>query len=1097
VVSVQGQVEIQRAGQSGWKPVQLEEILCPGDSVRVIERSRVAIALANETLLRLDQHSAVAFPIPEKAATSWLDVLKGAIYLISRVPRPSQVNTPFVTAALRGTEFLIRVDRDETLISVYEGEVIARNRAGSLSLTSGQTGVAKADAAPVRRVVVKPRDAVQWALYYPPVIDARARLYQTGPVAPTLQAALARYRQNDLAGAFATLDTIPAKLRDERYYTLQAQLLLLVGRVEQARSAIKEALNHKPGNATALALQAIVFVVQNDKARALRLAEQAVEREPQSAVTQIALSYVQQANFDIDKALASVQEAVRLNPENALAWARLAELQLSRGDLKHALKAAQEAVARDPNLARTQAVLGFAYLTRIEVAQARAAFNEAIRLDQADPLSRLGLGLAKIRQGDLSEGRQEIEIAAGLDPTNSLIRSYLGKAYFEEKRDKLSADQLTMAKELDPKDPTPWFYDAIRKQTENRPVEALRDLEKSIELNDNRAVYRSRLLLDQDRAARETSLAKIYDDLGFDQVAQVEATKSLSLDPANYSAHRFLSDSYANRPRHEIARVSELLQAQLLQPININPVQPSLNEARLNIATGIGPTRATFNEFTPLFERNRAQLTASGIFGNNKTYGDEAVLAGVFNQFSYSLGQFYYETDGFRKGSNVKHDIYNAFAQAAVTDKVNVQLEYRHRETEQGDIRLRLDPEFAPPGERRTLEHDIGRVGLHFAPFPQGDVVVSFIHSDRREALHQTSDCIPPTPGVTCKTDVNDDRRGYEAETQYLLRGDRFNLTLGGGAYRVDAEKLTTSAALLEQDLCNLYRDFAPNCTVPGDSGRDLFDDNGNSVYAYTNVRFLNLVSTFGFSYESYHRTGSQFDLHKVNPKLGLQWDITDWIRLRAAYLQTLKRPLVVDQTIEPTQVVGFNQFFDDYNGTQVDLYGVGIDTILADNLYGGFEYTRRDLAVPVLSSGAVDEWDEDSYHAYLYWTPHRQWSFSAEYRLERDRVPLFQLDTNIAPVAIRYFSPLGFFGQMGTTFVWQDKDIKNGQSLNDDFAVVDVAVGYRLPRRWGILSLEVGNLFDEKFRFEDTSFKTSDQLNVIRPFLPDRTILTRMVLNF
>jgi tetratricopeptide (TPR) repeat protein len=147
-------------------------------------------------------------------------------------------------------------------------------------------------------------------------------------------------------------------------------------------------------------------------------------------------------------------------------------------------------------------VLGFAALTRIDIDEAKAAFERAIALDSANPLPRLGLGLAKIRQSDLEERRHEIEIAAGLDPNNSLIRSYLGKAYFEERRDPQAGEQYTIAKELDPNDPTPWFYDAIRLQLDNRPVQALRELEKSIELNDNRAVYRSRLLLDEDHLGR-------------------------------------------------------------------------------------------------------------------------------------------------------------------------------------------------------------------------------------------------------------------------------------------------------------------------------------------------------------------------------------------------------------------------------------------------------------------------------------------------------------------------------------------------------------------------------------------------------------------
>jgi hypothetical protein len=62
------------------------------------------------------------------------------------------------------------------------------------------------------------------------------------------------------------------------------------------------------------------------------------------------------------------------------------------------------------------------------------------------------------------------------------------------------------AKVLDPHDPTPWFYEAILKQTTNRPVGALHDLQRAIALNDNRAVYRSSLLLDEDFAARSKFL---------------------------------------------------------------------------------------------------------------------------------------------------------------------------------------------------------------------------------------------------------------------------------------------------------------------------------------------------------------------------------------------------------------------------------------------------------------------------------------------------------------------------------------------------------------------------------------------------------------
>ena len=45
---------------------------------------------------------------------------------------------------------------------------------------------------------------------------------------------------------------------------------------------------------------------------------------------------------------------------------------------------------------------------------------------------------------------------------------------------------------IDPNDPTPWLYSAIELQQQNRPNEAIADLERSIDLNDNRRGERLR-----------------------------------------------------------------------------------------------------------------------------------------------------------------------------------------------------------------------------------------------------------------------------------------------------------------------------------------------------------------------------------------------------------------------------------------------------------------------------------------------------------------------------------------------------------------------------------------------------------------------------
>ncbi|MGB5923497.1 MAG: tetratricopeptide repeat protein, partial [Syntrophobacteria bacterium] len=468
MVSVQGTVEVKKVGEARWQPVELNDTYCPGDEIRAGENSRANLALINEAVLRLNQNTSMTLGEFKEEQTSLVDLFKGAAHFFSRKPRSLEVQTPFAIAGVRGTEFFIEVQEEQTFLSIFQGEVLAQNKYGQLTVTSGQSAVAERGKAPAMRVVVRPRDAVQWALYYPPVL-----YFPEG---------------------------VREDRSDPRFLAYSASQLLAVGRVDEADAEIGRALRLDPNNSDALSLQAIIAVVQNDRDKALSAAQQAVKADPNSATAKIALSYAQQARFDLEGARASLEEAVKLDPENALAWARLAELQASFGYLTQSVESAEKAVALDPNVSRTQTVLGFAYLTQVKIGESKEAFEKAIKLDQADPLPRLGLGLAKIRKGDLEGGRAEIEIAASLDPNNSLIRSYLGKTYYEEKRTKLDGPEYQIAKELDPKDPTPHFYDAIRKQTINRPVEALRDFQKSIELNDNRAVFRSKLKLDSDEA---------------------------------------------------------------------------------------------------------------------------------------------------------------------------------------------------------------------------------------------------------------------------------------------------------------------------------------------------------------------------------------------------------------------------------------------------------------------------------------------------------------------------------------------------------------------------------------------------------------------
>jgi outer membrane receptor protein involved in Fe transport len=64
--------------------------------------------------------------------------------------------------------------------------------------------------------------------------------------------------------------------------------------------------------------------------------------------------------------------------------------------------------------------------------------------------------------------------------------------------------------------------------------------------------------------------------------------------------------------------------------------------------------------------------------------------------------------------------------------------------------------------------------------------------------------------------------------------------------------------------------------------------------------------------------------------------------------------------------------------------------------------------------------------------------------------------------------------------------------TIQSSFALTDVSIGYRLPKRWGVISLEVRNLFDEEFGYQDTNFFGTPRIPL---FQPGRTVLLRFSL--
>ena len=70
-VSVEGNVDVQRSGETQWQAVKLDDTFCPGDTIRVDDRSRAALSLVNQPLIRIPRLPSAACKKIEALSSSW------------------------------------------------------------------------------------------------------------------------------------------------------------------------------------------------------------------------------------------------------------------------------------------------------------------------------------------------------------------------------------------------------------------------------------------------------------------------------------------------------------------------------------------------------------------------------------------------------------------------------------------------------------------------------------------------------------------------------------------------------------------------------------------------------------------------------------------------------------------------------------------------------------------------------------------------------------------------------------------------------------------------------------------------------------------
>jgi Tfp pilus assembly protein PilF len=1124
LLTTHGEVEVMRAGANTWDVAstnQQKNILRVGDQLRTRRNSRAAIQLADRTItmLRAESHFRILQPLPQEV--SLLDVVKGWFYFLHR-DRPGRVGirSATITAAIEGTEFTLEVAEADgtTRLDLFEGQVAITNAAGGLVLRSGEAGVARPATAPERTAVLEAVNVVQWNLYYPAVLDID-ELPLTADERNALRQSIQAYLTGDLLKALSDYppNRTPASDAEKTY---RAGLLLAVGDVAEAEILLDSLAMASPH---ARALRQLIAAVKFQPFTGVRSAQLSAAG---FASEWLAESYYQQSRSNLEGARAAAQKAVAVSPQFAFALARLAELEFGFGRVASAEAALQQSLALAPHNAQAVALHGFLLAARNQTEHAIATFECAIALDSRLANAWLGRGLCRIRRGHVDDGLNDLLVAAATEPQRAVLRSYLGKAFTSEGELGLAQTELARARLLDPNDPTSWLYSALLNQLDNRINRAIDDLEQSQARNGNRSVYRSRELLDQDRAVRGVNLANAYDDAGLTDVAYREAVHAVHDDYANFSSHLFLANSF-NRLRdprqvnlrYETPWFSEYLVANLLAPVGAGTLSQLVST----------------EEYARLFERNGLGLVSLTEYLSNGDWLQAAAQHGRVGNWSYALGGYYQSQTGYRPNGDLEATTLSFQWKYQIGPKDDVFFDAIYYHAEGGDLVQHYSEAEVNRGLRfKETQEPILIGGYHHAWAPGSHTLLMAARLD--DTFSVTN---PEQPIFNIVVDPNTGQfLGARGWSDSLAYRNQLEIYATEGQHIQDYGNHRSILGARYQTGEFATRNFMPGF-IPFPQTSEQFETDFTRVSAYAyqhwqplpSLRLLAGLAYDRLSYPENFRhppiSDAQATAEEFSPKAGLLWSPLTNTTVRAAYTRSLGGvSLEQSLQLEPAQIAGFVQTYrslipESAKGAVAvprnETFGLALDQKFPTRTYVGIsgewlesEATRQVgtfLIPPVPGLPSTTRETLDFRERTITFSANQllgeEWALSAAYRVSwadlQDTFPALPTQNLVdlvrqenlratlhqVQLSAVWNSPSGFFAGTSTVFSAQDNQGYSPARPGDAFWQFDIYGGYRFMRRRAELTLGVLNLTDQDYKL--------NPLNLTAELPRERTLALRL----
>ena len=248
IVDLQGAGDQRPASATAWSPARAAQALAAGDFVRTREAARMALLFADQTQVRLHQNTVLQVKALAAAGqgTTTLRLEAGRAWTQTRRPpgSPLELQTPAATAAIRGTDWHISVEPDgRTLLTVLSGTVKFGNPQGTLTLAANEAAYAEVGKAPVKLMLVQPRESVQWvnALQPDPLPHLAAE-----PLPAALEPVRTALAAGQLDRARSTLAQTRAQAPASWGAALELAITLQAGQWPKARALAQQQMPQRP-----------------------------------------------------------------------------------------------------------------------------------------------------------------------------------------------------------------------------------------------------------------------------------------------------------------------------------------------------------------------------------------------------------------------------------------------------------------------------------------------------------------------------------------------------------------------------------------------------------------------------------------------------------------------------------------------------------------------------------------------------------------------------------------------------------------------------------------------------------------------------------